>query len=382
METQGSLSGIKVLDLSRLLPGPFCSMILADHGARVISIEDKRFEAEGAFPTIVNRNKQHMTLNLKSDAGREIFYTLLEDADVVIEGFRPGVTAKLGVDYDTLKEKKPGIIYCSITGYGQTGPYRDRPGHDVNYIGVAGLLDLVGPRDGAPTIPGFQVADVAGGSMNAVTGILMALFERTNTGLGQYIDISLADCCIPFHAINLNIQQQSGDEPERSNTVLSHGYPFYSTYETKDGKYVSLGALEPRFWGALCDYLGVPQYAAHQLNAEKIDEITECLTTTFKSKTLSEWEKDMGDLPNCWGPINTMADAMASELFIERGMSLNITDKNGKTSKTFGTPIKLSRTPGSIRTPPDSFGESTRSILTELGFSQQKIASYFDYGII
>ena len=171
----GSLAGIKVLDLSRLLPGPYCSMLLADHGAEVIGIEDRRFQGDDLFFETLYRNKKHLSLNLKTEAGKTIFFELAADADIIIEGFRPGVAARLGVDYETVSRKFPRIIYCSITGYGQDGPYRERVGHDVNYLAAAGILDLIGPADGPPSIPGVQIADIGGGSMNAVIGILLAL---------------------------------------------------------------------------------------------------------------------------------------------------------------------------------------------------------------
>jgi crotonobetainyl-CoA:carnitine CoA-transferase CaiB-like acyl-CoA transferase len=202
--TKGALDGITVLDMSRLLPGPYASMILADHGARVIAIEDRRFAGEALGTAAVNRNKQHMTLNLKSDKGRDVFFKLAASADVVLEGFRPGVTKRLGVDYEAVRTVNPGIIYCSITGYGQTGPYRDVAGHDVNYLSVAGVLDLIGEAGGAPVIPGIQIADMAGGGMNAVIGILMAMIRKTENRQGavhRYFDdrwqFQSADPC--FH---------------------------------------------------------------------------------------------------------------------------------------------------------------------------------------
>ena len=173
MPTSGALSGITVLDLSRLLPGPFCSMILADHGARVISMENKRFMADDFFITTVNRNKEHMSLDLKTPEGKEIFFRLVSKTDILLEGFRPGVVDRLGIDYDTVRNVNPKIIYCSITGYGQTGPYRNRAGHDVNFLGYSGVLDLMGEPDRPPSIPGVQIADIAGGGMNAVIGVLL-----------------------------------------------------------------------------------------------------------------------------------------------------------------------------------------------------------------
>ena len=198
MIQQGALSGIRVVDLSRMLPGPYCSMILADHGAEVIAVEDRKFQDDGLFFNDLNRNKSHMSLNLKTPEGLEIFFKLAEKADVILEGFRPGVVQRLGVDYEAVRKCNPKIIYCSISGYGQTGPLRDRVGHDVNYISNAGMLDLIGDKGGRPIIPGVQIADIAGGTMNAAVGILLALFARETSGEGQYIDISMTDGVLGF----------------------------------------------------------------------------------------------------------------------------------------------------------------------------------------
>ena len=233
MLSKGALSGIKVLDLSRLLPGPYCSMILADHGAEVISVEDKRFKADGLFFNSVNRNKRHMCLNLKSDRGLEIFFRMAKEADVILEGFRPGVVERLGVDYARVQEQNPKIIYCSITGYGQTGPMRDRVGHDVNYLANSGVLDLMGQKDAPPSIPGVQFADIAGGAMNAAMGILMALVERSTTGKGQYIDISMTDGMVGFLTLPLYFSGVTGRMPVRSDGTFSHRYACYNTMERR-----------------------------------------------------------------------------------------------------------------------------------------------------
>jgi crotonobetainyl-CoA:carnitine CoA-transferase CaiB-like acyl-CoA transferase len=193
MSTTGALAGIKVLDLSRMLPGPYCSMILADHGAEVIAIEDRRFQADGLFFSDLNRNKRHISLNLKDPRGLKVFFQLADQADVLIEGFRPGVVARLGIDYPRVSHRNPRIIYCSISGFGQNGPLRERVGHDVNYLSRAGVLELIGTAETGPLIPGVQIADIAGGSMNAAVGILLALYAREKSGAGQYIDISMTD---------------------------------------------------------------------------------------------------------------------------------------------------------------------------------------------
>ena len=369
----GALSGITVIDLSRLLPGPYCSMILADHGARVIAIEDKRFLADGLFFNIINRNKEHMTLNLKTTEGREIFFRLLENADVVLEGFRPGVVDRLGVDYDSVRQVNPRIVYCSITGYGQNGPYRDRVGHDVNYLSLAGVLDLIGEPDRPPSIPGIQIADIAGGGMNATIGILLALFARQRTGQGQYIDISMTDGMVGFLPTALFFSQLTGQEPKRADGILSHRYACYNTYETADGQYLSIGAVEYRFWKKLCEVLEVPDYAALQYDDERRHEILDFLRAAFRKKSLDQWESTLGNLDICWGRVQSLSEVLLDPLFQEREMVIDINGRDGKKTKTLGVPVKLSDTPGSVRTAPVGFGESTADILGELGYTPEEI---------
>jgi crotonobetainyl-CoA:carnitine CoA-transferase CaiB-like acyl-CoA transferase len=382
MAKHGALDGITVIDLSRLLPGPYCSMILADHGARVIAVEDKRFLADGLFFNLINRNKEHMSLNLKTEKGREVFYRLIEKADVLLEGFRPGVVDRLGVDYDSVRRTNPNIIYCSITGYGQNGPFRDRVGHDANYLSYAGVLDLIGEKDRPPSIPGVQIADIAGGGMNAAIGILLALFARQNKGQGQYIDISMTDGMVGFLPAALFFRQLTGQEPKRADGLLSHRYACYNTYETADGRFLSIGAVENRFWKQLCDTLEIPEYAPLQYDDQRREEILQYMRKTFKQKTLDEWDAILGDLDICWGKIQSTREVLEEPLFLERETVVEIEGRDGKKSKTLGVTVKLSETPGSIRTPPVNFGESTAAILKEFGYSQEEIKALEDMDVI
>ena len=376
MPKNGALSGITVIDLSRLLPGPFCSMILADHGARVISVEDKRFISDDFFVSTVNRNKEHMSLNLKTPEGKEVFYRLVTRADVLLEGFRPGVVHRLGVDYDTLRKVNPRIIYCSITGYGQTGPNKDRAGHDVNFIGYSGVLDLMGEPNRPPSIPGVQIADIAGGGMNAAIGVLLALWARERTGKGQYIDISMTDGVVGLLSLPLYFFQRTGEMPKRGEWVLSHRYAFYNTYETADGNFISLGAVENRFWKKLCEHLGVPEYAGLQYDEDHREEIMEFMRKRFKQKRLSEWEADLVELDVCWGRIQKIDEVLNDPVFREREMVVDMDLKNGKKTIALGVPIRLSETPGKIRTPPVAFGENTQDILRELQFTPEQIEMF------
>ncbi len=378
----GALDGITVIDLSRLLPGPYCSMILADHGARVIAIESRRFIGDGLFFNTINRNKEHMTLNLKTSEGRRIFFQLIEKADVVMEGFRPGVVDRLGVDYERVRKANPKIIYCSISGYGQTGAFVDQVGHDVNYLSYAGVLNLIGEADRPPSIPGIQIADIAAGGMNAAIGILLALFSRQNSGSGQYIDISMTDGMVGFLPAALHFQQLTGQEPRRADAVLSHRYACYNTYETADGRYCSIGAVENRFWKRLCDHLGVPEYAGLQYDDSRRIEILDYMRSTFKKKSLAEWDEELADLEICWGKAQTFSEVLADPLFREREMILELAGKTGEDQMTIGVPVKLSDTPGSVRTAAVDFGESTSAILAELGYSEKEIKQFAEAEVI
>ncbi len=376
MFKSGALSGITVIDLSRLLPGPYCSMVLADHGARVIAIESRQFIADGLFFNTINRNKEHMTLNLKTSEGQQIFLQLIAKADVVLEGFRPGVVKRLGVDYESVCKINPKIIYCSISGYGQTGPFRDRVGHDVNYLSYAGVLDLMGEPDRPPSIPGIQIADIAAGGKNAAIGILLALFVREKTGKGQYIDISMTDGMVGFLPAALYFQQLTGRDPRRADALLSHRYACYNTCETADGRFVSIGAVENRFWKRLCDHLGVAEYGALQYDDSRRKEILKFMRATFKKKNLAEWDDELADLEICWGRVQTFSEVLADPLFREREMILELEGKAGEKQMAIGVPVKLSATPGSVRSAAVDFGESTASILKELGYSQKQIKEF------
>ena len=382
MNNNGALSGITVLDLSRLLPGPYCSMLLADHGARVIALENKRFKDDAPFLTPLYRNKEHVSLDLKTQKGQEIFCKLVKKADILVEGFRPGTSSRLNADYKNVKKINPKIIYCSITGYGQTGPYSNRAGHDVNYLGIAGVLDQIGEPDKPPCIPGIQMADIAGGGMNAVIGILLALHARQQTGKGQYIDISMTDSMAGFLQIPLFFQQLTGQEPIRSDTILSHHYAFYNTYETLDNKFLTIGAVEYRFWKTLCEKLNFAEYAPLQFDEERREEIINTLRKTFKEKTLAQWEEEFGDLDLCWGPVNNLMESLQDKHLRHRETIVDFKDQNGNQTPSLGVCVKLSNTPGSLRTQPASFGQNTSDILEELGYSKKEITDLFKTDVV
>ncbi|BBO78400.1 CoA transferase [Desulfosarcina widdelii] len=378
MNPSGALSGITVIDLSRLLPGPYCTMLLADHGARVIALEDPRYRDSGEFVAPVYRSKRHMTLNLKSGPGREIFFKLVKNADVVVEGFRPGVVKRLGVDYASVCRVNPKIVYCSITGYGQTGSMKHAAGHDVNYLSRAGLLDLMGEKNRAPAIPGIQIADLVGGGMNGALGILMALFHRERTGHGQQIDISMTDGMLGLLPAVQFFQALFGTEQTRGDTFLAHRYACYNTYATADGRYLAVGAVENRFWQNVCDCIGKPEYGPLQYDESHREEIIAFLRSTFKDKTLDHWEREFDGLDVCVSPVRTVAEALGDPLFSQREM---IREMEGGTA-ALGIPVKFGETPGRIDSAPPTFGEHTDRVLENLGYGQQEIQKLRQEGVI
>jgi len=377
----GALEGIKVLDLSRLLPGPYCSMILADHGADVLRVEARRFAGDPLPLHTLHRNKRHMSLNLKANEGRQIFYRLAQGADVVLEGFRPGVVARLGVDYETLCAFNPRLVYCSISGYGQAGPRRDVAGHDVNYLAYSGALSLMGLLDGPPLIPGLQVADVLAG-FNAAVGILLALLARERTGQGQYVDVAAADGVLAALPVAAAIYWLTGTPPAPADWLLAHRYPWYNTYETADGKYLAVGAVEGHFWRALCEGLGRPEYASLQYDEDRRDEVTAFLRQTFKRKTRDEWLAEWRDLDACVAPALDLPEALADEQAQAREMVVTIAHPTRGRMPLLGVPVKLSATPGTVRAPPAEFGQHTRPVLEELGYSDAEIERLEAEGIV
>ena len=278
----GPLEGIRIVDLTRLYPGPFGTQLLGDLGAEVIKIEDKNspdyirffpptFTKEGVGYMSVNRNKKSFCFDMKSERGKNLFFKLVEQSDVVVEQFRPGVIDAMGFGYNKACRVNPKIIYCSITGFGQTGPYAQIPGHDLNYMGLAGITDLIGKKGGDPDVPGIQVADVAGGGLMAVIGILAALHGRNRTGKGQQVDISMFDGILPFVGMIFANYQATGEIPKRGELFLSGALACYDVYQTKDGKHVTLGALEYKFWKKFCAIIGKPEWTEKQysIGAEK-----------------------------------------------------------------------------------------------------------------
>jgi len=386
------LEGIKILDLSRLAPGPFCTMILGDLGADILKVEGPRegrlamvmaIEERAIAYNALERNKRSIVLNLKLEPARQIFYQLAKKADVIVEGFRPGVVKRLGVDYDTIKEINPRLIYCSLTGYGQDGPYSNLVGHDVNYISIGGALGIMGIPGGAPIIPSNLVADYAAGGMNAAIGILAALIAREKTGKGQYVDIGMADGVVSLMASSLSRYFETDEVPKRGNELLTGGVPFYSVYETKDGKYVSIGCLEPWFYENLCRALGREDFIPYQgAIGEKREEIFSAFREIFRTKTRDEWFDYLSQWDICVGKVYLLDELATDPQLIHRNMILELDHPELGKVKQPGISVKLSQTPGSIRSFGPILGQHTEEVLLELGYSKKRIEELREQGAI
>ncbi len=371
------LRNLKMLDLSRQLPGPFCSMMLADLGVDVLIVAAPK-DPMGLGMPIIQRNKRSMTLNMKDERGREIFRKLVADADIVLEGFRPGVTQRLGIDYDSLAAINPRVVYCSISGYGQDGPYRDKVGHDINYLGYSGVLANTGPAGGAPQIMPVQVADIGGGALMGVVGILAALAAREHTGRGQFVDISMTDGSVLWNVWHQLVYLASGKDPERGRTQLTGLNPCYSVYETKDGKYVTVGAIEPHFWANLCNQLGVPEFIADQYaEGERREEMFRVLRGKFLEKTQAEWLAQLDPIDICFGPVNSVSESLQDPHLLARNLVHKV---DGLT--LLGSPVKLSDTPAATPTAPPKFGQHTNEVLQGLGLEPSAIDALRAEGVI
>lgn len=389
----GALDGIGVLDVTRLLPGGFCSWLLADLGAEVIKVEEpKRGDYLRWFPPlkvqesgmflVLNRNKKSLTLNLKTEQGKEMFKRLAARADVVLEGYRPGVMDRLGLGYDVLREVNPRLVYCAITGYGQDGPYRDLVGHDLNYLGVAGALELMGEKGRLPVVPGLSIADIGGGAQMAAIGILAALIARDRTGRGQFVDVSMTDGVVAWLSIHAGKYFADGVVPRRGEIPLAGAFPCYQVYETKDGRHITIGCIEEHFWRNLCVGLDLEEYIDHQWSVEKRDEIFRRLREIFRTKTRDEWFACLRDRDICVAPSHTMDEAFRDPQLTHRGMVVEEDHPVEGRIREIGPPIKLSETPAELRTPPPRLGEHTREILASLGYGDAEVDDLREAGVI
>jgi alpha-methylacyl-CoA racemase len=387
------LEGIRVLDLSRLLPGGFCSLLLADFGAEVLKVEDTGMgdyirwsppyyegaedSAKGALFLALNRNKRSIRLNLKTDQGREVLLKLVREYDVVLESFRPGVLDRLGVGYERMREENPKLVYCAITGYGQDGPLRDRSGHDMNYLGLVGLLGLTGDRDGPPVQSAGQIADLGGGALMAAFGILAAL----RSGEGQMVDVSMADGALSWLAMVAGRYFAEGVVPKRGHQELAGGLICYRPYACSDG-HVTLGALEPKFWQAWCRGVGREDLIERQFDPPGSDAHAE-VERIFLARTREEWTEFASRHDCCLEPVLDLDEALDSELVRAREMVVEL-DQPGVAEpvRQLGIPVKLSETPGAVRSPGPALGEHTRDVLAGLGYDDDAIAALEEAGAV
>jgi len=388
-----ALEGIKVLDLSRLLPFNYCTLMLADLGAEVLKIEEPeigdymrwmppKLKKEGAIFLMANRNKKSMTLNLRDEKAKEILRTLVKEYDVLFESFRPGVMKKLGVDYDNLKEINPRLVFCSSTGYGQDGPYKDRPGHDMNYISVAGILEATGRHTGAPVIPGIPIADMSIGIFSAFS-ILAGVIARDRTGKGQHIDMSMTDCMVSYNIANIANFIASRQSPGLEILGISGENPCYNVFKTKDGKFISQGNIEDKFWINLLKLIGREDLKEYQFaTGEKKEEVMDELQKVFLTKTRKEWLELFEGKDICYAPINDAEDMMTDPHVQHREMIKEMEHPIEGKVTTVGFPFKFSETPAEIKTPTPTLGQHTEEILKGLGYKDQDIKELREKKII
>jgi len=392
--SSSALSDIKVLDLSRLLPGGFCSLLLADFGAEVLKVEDTGMgdyirwsppyhegaedTAKSALFLSLNRGKRSIRLNLKEEAGRQVLLRLVREYDVLLESFRPGVMKRLGVGYERLREENPGLVYCAITGYGQDGPYTARSGHDMNYLGLNGLLGLSGEAGGPPVQAAGQIADIGGGALMGAFGILAALRERERSGQGQLVDVSMFDGSLAWLALVAARYLAEGRPPVRGELELAGSLICYRPYECKDG-WVTLGALEPKFWQAWCRGVGREDLIEKQFERPGSDAHAE-VEALFRERTRDEWQAFASEHDCCLEPVLGLDEALDSELVRAREMVVRIDQPGTDGVSLLGVPVKLSRTPGAPAGSGPALGEHTREVLAGLGYSDDEVDSLLESG--
>ncbi|MCZ6873917.1 MAG: CaiB/BaiF CoA-transferase family protein [bacterium] len=399
-----ALDGIKILELSRVSPGAFCTMMLADMGAEVLKIEtppsllpgasgvSATDERQAAF-SYVNRNKRSLALNLKAPQGQKILHQLVATTDVLLEGFRPGVMQRLNADYDTLSRINPRLVYCSLSGFGQSGPYRDLPAHDLNYLSISGVLDLIGPNaEAPPAIPLNLIADYGGAAMHGMLGILLALHARHQSERGQHVDVSYLDSTISLLSATLLAQTffTDGLVPQRGAGPYSGQYAFYTTYETKDGKLLSVGCTEPWLWRNLCNALDRPalapfyrheEHLKRPPNAEEV-EVREQLQVIFRQRSRDQWVDFLRDKNVCIGAVHTVAEVFDDPQVQHRQMLVAHESATHGTVRQVGIGLKLSDTPGGVRHLGPYLGQHTADVLAELGYVQEDVARLREQAVV
>ena len=381
---KGPLSSLKVLDFSTLLPGPFASLLLADMGAEVLRIESPtrvdltrvlppHVDGVSASHAYLNRNKRCISLDLKQPAAVEVVKKLVAEYDIVLEQFRPGVMDKLGVGYEALKAINPKLIYVSITGYGQTGPYKDRAGHDINYLALSGLASHTGRADSGPLPLGMQVADIAGGSLHGVVGLLAAVVQRQATGVGQAVDISMTDCAFSLNAMAGAAYLAAGEEPGMEGNALNGG-SFYDYYQTRDGQWFSVGSLEPQFMLQLCAALGRPELAKWGLRPDKQGELKNEIRIEFEKRDAAQWRELFASMDACVEPMLSFAEAVEHPQIRARELVLEVPREGKSAQRQIASPIKFSEGLPAPRHIGAALGGHNSEVLTGLGYSSAQIA--------
>ncbi len=392
------VEGVTILDMSRYIPGGYCTMVLGDMGAEVIKVEQPQkgrtaaLSGQGSGPegknaeafSSVDRNKKSIALNLKSEAGKAVFYKLVEKADVILESNRPLVAKRLGVDYETVSRINPRIIYCSITGYGQDGPYRDMPGHDINYLALAGVLGILNEGgSGPPIVSGIKLADIGGGGLQATIGILLALMAREKTGRGQYVDISMADGILSWIISPAAMYFADGKIPPPGVIALDGKRPGFNAYRTKDGGYISLGLREEQLFANLCRAINREDLIPFQnAPSPKREEVIAELQEIFLSKNRDEWFQLLKENDVSASPVYKMNETFSDPHFLYRKMIVELDHPVVGKVKQIGIPIKLSDTPGRIARFAPELGENSEEILRDLGYSEEDIARMRADGVI
>lgn len=389
----GPLEGLRVLDLTRLLPGGYATMLLGDLGADVVKVEEPGLGdhlrwappmagEHSAAHLALNRNKRSVTLNLRRPEGAALLLRLARGADVLVESFRPGVMDRLGVGHARLRQENPALVCAAITGYGQNGPYRDRPGHDINYIALAGVLGGTGPPGGPPALPAVQLADLSG-AMMAVVGILAALWRRERSGRGDTVDASMTDAALSWTVLQASAWAAGEPEPGPGEGLLTGGNPSYRVYECSDGRYVAVGALEPKFWSTLCEALGHPELAGEQFaGGRRRREVREILERTFRSRSRDEWLADLTALDACVTSVNGVAEAFSDPHAEARGMVVERDLPGGIRWRELGVPLRLIEHPASLRRSAPGLGEHNAEVYGELGLGRPELANLAAGGVI
>jgi crotonobetainyl-CoA:carnitine CoA-transferase CaiB-like acyl-CoA transferase len=389
----GPLKGLKILDFTTLLPGPFATMILADMGADVLRVLSGSYPDMASFlpPFLpgsdlscniayLGRGKRCLNLNLKMTSAVDIVHRLIKKYDIVIEQFRPGVMTRLGLGYEDMRTVNPSLIYCSLTGYGQTGPLKNRAGHDINYLARSGLMNYSGTKDKGPSLTGMQIADVASGSNNSVIGILAALIHRKDTGEGQHIDISMTDGVMAFNSMMATTYLAGAAEPQREQELLNGG-SLYDFYETSDGLYISFGGLEIQFYATFCRIIGREDLIPFGIITPNVEKVKKEIREIFLQKTRDQWTEIFSQVDACVEPVLSLAEAIADENTRVREMVVEFDLPSGEKLKQIANPIKFSATKQEYRSLGCLAGNHTHEVLLENGYTEEQIKEYEKEGV-